>query len=261
MRHDIHDLNWRYLDTVHDPLEWEDTESELRSMGVGITEIRGFALRTNICIIGDNSPAALKRMLESSGARHIYLETLEVRPEDAMISRYEEAYHDDVTIEAVRDRIDEFNARAEDIVERCPEVKVAFAVVHEVPIGIVMADPEVARLLRKDLGETLTDIIEWESRSVEDAKAADAERVAELRRELKGIIREDPRFRKCGNKSERKAYAHKIWDDRSFRRFMDVFRLPNGRAVLYECQYLVEEVYQESKGEDTETYVLGERVG
>lgn len=170
MRHDIRELNWSYLETVHDPLEWDELASQLESDGVMVTEIHGYVLRTNVSVIGDNSPDALRAMLGTAGIGHVFLENLEVTPEDVRISDYDTGVFDQVTVEAVRDRIEDYNSKTERTVERCSDVKVVFAVVGEVPIGIVMADPEVAELLAKDAHEVLEDIVAWNGHKVDEAQ-------------------------------------------------------------------------------------------
>ena len=260
MGHDIRELNWPYLETVHDPLEWERLASQLESDGVRVTEIHGYVLKTNVSVVGDNSPEALRAMLGAAGIGHVFLENLEVTPEDVKISGYDTAAFDQITIEAMRDRIDDFNSKAERTVERCSDVKVVFAVVGELPIGIVMVDPEVAELLAKDAHKVLEDIVAWNGHKVDEAQADEVKRISELSAELKEKILADPRFLRCGNKTDRKTYARTIWDDKDLQRFRDVFRLPSGRAVLYLCQGFVEDVYQESIGYSGEVSVLGEKV-
>ena len=260
MSRDIRSLNWDCLKTVQDPLDLDDLESELTRLGVHIMHIRGFASKTNISIIGDNSSEDFRRMAEAAGIRGAFVEEMEAVPEDAMISRYDEGAFDEVTIKAVRERIDEYNAEAERTISRCGEVKVVFAVVGDVPIGIIMADKKVAELLAKEPHQALEDIVEWESRKVEEAQVDESERLFALARELKGIILDDPRFRSCGNKNERKEYARKIWDDPDFARFKDLFRQPSGRAVLSDCQNFVEDVYKEKVGKGDGVWVMGQWV-
>ena len=260
MRHDIRELNWSYPETVHDPLEWDELAPQLESEGVKVTEIHGYVLRTNVSVVGDNSPDALRAMLHAAGIGHVFLENLEVTPEDVKISEYDAGAFDWVTIDAVCDGIEEYNSKAERTVERCSEVRVVFAVVGGVSVGVVMADPEVAELLAKGAHEALEDIVAWNSQEVDEAQAEEVNRIAELSAELKEKILADPRFQRCGNKTDRKTYARTIWDDGDFRRFRDVFRLPGGRAVLYLCQGFVEDVYQESIGHSGGVFVLGEKV-
>ena len=116
----------------------------------------------------------------------------------------------------MRDRIDDYNAKAERTIERCSDVKVVFAVVGDVPMGIIMANPEVAELLAKDAHEVLEDIVAWDSHEVDEAQAEEVNRIAELSAELKEKILADPRFKRCGNKTDRKTYARMIWDDEDF---------------------------------------------
>lgn len=228
--------------------------------GVKVTEIHGYVLRTNISVVGDNSPDALRVMLGAAGIGHVFLEDLEVTPADVRISDYDTGAFDQITIGAVRDRIDDYNAKAERTIERCSDVKVVFAVVGDVPMGIIMANPEVAELLAKDAHEVLEDIVAWDSHEVDEAQAEEVNRIAELSAELKEKILADPRFKRCGNKTDRKTYARMIWDDEDFLRFRDVFRQPSGRAVFYLCQGFVEDVYQESIGNNGEVFLLGEKV-
>ena len=260
MSRDIRSLNWDCLKTVQDPLDLDDLESELTRLGVHIMHIRGYASKTNISIIGDNSAKDFRRMAEAAGIRGAFVEEMEVLPEDVRISRYDEGAFDEVTIRAVRERIDEYNAVAERTISRCREVKVVFAVVGDVPIGIIMADEKVAGLLAKEPHQTLEDIVEWESRKVEEAQAEEGERLSALGRELKVIILDDPRFKSCGNKNERKEYARKIWYDPDFARFRALFRQPSGRELLGNCQAFVEDVYKESIGDGGGVWVLGQRV-